>query len=48
MFDDPKELLDGITSFSEGVPPSELHLVVSHWGERVRWVLENNGDYDHE
>jgi hypothetical protein len=48
MFHDPEELLDNITSFLEEVRPSELHVVFSHWGERVRWVLENNGDDDHE
>jgi transposase len=48
MFDDPEELLDGIRSFLEEVQPSELHVVFSHWGERVRWVLENNGDSSHE
>jgi hypothetical protein len=37
MFDDPEELLDGITSFLEAVPPSELHIVFSHWVERVTW-----------
>jgi hypothetical protein len=30
MFDDPEELLDGITSFLEEVQPSELHIVFSH------------------
>jgi hypothetical protein len=48
MFDDPEELLDGLTSFVEEVQPSELHVVFSHWVERIRWVLENNGDYYHE
>jgi histone-lysine N-methyltransferase SETMAR len=36
MFDDPEELWDGITSFLEKVQPSELHVVFSHWVERVR------------
>jgi hypothetical protein len=48
MFDDPEELLDGITSFLEEVQSSELHVVFSHWRERVRWALENNGDDYHE
>jgi hypothetical protein len=47
MFDDPEERLDGITSLLEEIQPSELHVVFSHWVERVRWVLENNGDYYH-
>jgi histone-lysine N-methyltransferase SETMAR len=48
MFDEPGELLDGIRSFLEEVRPSELQIVFSHWIERVRWVLANNGDYYHE
>jgi ABC-type iron transport system FetAB ATPase subunit len=48
MFDDPEDLLDEITSFLEEVQSSELHIVFSHWVERVTWVLETNGDYDHE
>jgi hypothetical protein len=48
MFDDPEDLLDGITSFLEEVHPSELHVVFGHWIERVGWVLENNEDDYHE
>jgi hypothetical protein len=48
MFDDPEELLDGVTSLLEEVQPAQLHVVFSHWVARVRWVLENNGDYYHE
>jgi hypothetical protein len=48
MLDDPQELLNGIASFLEEVQPLELHVVFSHWGETVRWVLENNGDSYHE
>jgi transposase len=48
MFDDSEELLDGVTSLLEEVQRSELHIVFSHWVERVRWVLETNGDYYHE
>jgi histone-lysine N-methyltransferase SETMAR len=48
MFDDPEELLHDITSFLEEVQSSELHIVFSHWVERVTWVLETNGDYYHE
>jgi hypothetical protein len=48
MFDDPEELLGVITSFLEEVHPSKLHVVFSHWGERVRSVLANNGDDCHE
>jgi hypothetical protein len=48
MFDDPEELLDVITSLLEEVQPSKLHVVFSHWVQRVRWVFENNGDYSHD
>jgi hypothetical protein len=48
MFDDREAFLNVITSFLEEVQPSELHVVFSHWVERVRWVLENNGDSSHE
>jgi hypothetical protein len=47
-FDEPEELLKGITSFLQGVQRSELHIVCSHWLDRVRWVLENNGNESHE
>jgi histone-lysine N-methyltransferase SETMAR len=47
MFDDPEELLNAITSVLEKAQPSELHVVLSHWVERVRWVLQTTGDsYD--
>jgi hypothetical protein len=48
MFDDPEELLDVINTFLEEVHRSKLHVVFSHWEERVRSVLANNGDYYHE
>jgi hypothetical protein len=48
LFDDPEGLLDGVTSFLEEVQSSELHIVFSHWVERVTWVLETNGDYSQE
>jgi hypothetical protein len=48
MFDDPEELLDVIISFLEEVRRSKLDVVFNHWAERVRWILENNGDYSHE
>jgi hypothetical protein len=48
IFDNPEQVLDDITSFLEEVQPSELHVVFSHCVERVRSVLENNGDYSHE
>jgi hypothetical protein len=30
------------------IHPSEWEVIFSHWVKRVRWVLENNGDYYHE
>jgi hypothetical protein len=46
-FDEPEELLHGITSFLEEVQRSKLQAVSSHWVYSARWALENNGDYDH-
>jgi hypothetical protein len=34
--------------FLEEVQVSELKLVFHHWMERIRWVLDHNGDYDNE
>jgi hypothetical protein len=48
MFDDPEELLGVMTSLLEEVHPSKSHVVFSHWVERVRSVLANNGDSYHE
>jgi aromatic ring-opening dioxygenase catalytic subunit (LigB family) len=47
-FDDPKQLLEAITEFLNEIEPPEVIVVFSHWVERVRWVLENIGDYYHE
>jgi histone-lysine N-methyltransferase SETMAR len=47
-FDEPDQLLEAITEFLNGIEPPEVVAVFSHWVERVQWVLENNGDYDHE
>jgi transposase len=47
-FDDPEQLLEAITEFLNEIQPSEVVAVFSHWVERVRRVLENNGDYYHE
>jgi transposase len=48
MFDDPEELLDGVTSFFEEVQRSELHIVFSPWVERVTCVLKTHRDDYHE
>jgi hypothetical protein len=47
-FDEPKQLLEAITEFLNEIQPPEVVRGFSHWVERVRWVLENNGDYHHE
>jgi histone-lysine N-methyltransferase SETMAR len=47
-FDEPEQLLEAITEFLNEIQPPEVAAVFSHWVERVRWVLENNGDYSHE
>jgi hypothetical protein len=47
-FDEPERLLEAITGFLNETQLPEVVVVFSHWVERVRWVLENNGDYYHE
>jgi hypothetical protein len=47
-FDEPEQFLEAITELLDEIQPSELDAVFSHCAERVRWVLENNGDYSHE
>jgi hypothetical protein len=47
-FDEPEEFLEAITEFLNEIRPSEWEVVFSHWVERTRLVLENNGDYYHE
>jgi hypothetical protein len=46
-FSEPEQLLEGITEFLNGTQPREVVAVFRHWVERVRWVLEKNGDYCH-
>jgi transposase len=47
-FDESEQLLEAIAEFLNEIRPPEVIVVFSHWVERVRWVLENNGDYYHE
>jgi hypothetical protein len=47
-FDESEQCREAITAFLDEIQPSELEVVFSHWAERVRCVLENNGDYYHE
>jgi histone-lysine N-methyltransferase SETMAR len=47
-FNEPEQLLEAITEFLNEIHPPEVVAVFRHWVERVRWVLENNGDYYHE
>jgi hypothetical protein len=44
-FDEPEQLLDVITEFLNETQSPEVVAVFRRWVERVRWVLENNGDY---
>jgi hypothetical protein len=43
-FAEPDGLFEGIMAFLEEVRVSELKLVFHHWVERIRWVLDHNGD----
>jgi hypothetical protein len=47
-FDEPKQLLEATTEFVNEIQPPEVVAVFSHWVNRVRLVLENNGHYYHE
>jgi hypothetical protein len=44
-FEGPDELLQGIHDFLNEVRGSELMMVFQHSIERVRWVIEHDGDY---
>jgi hypothetical protein len=46
-FEGPEDLLEAVAEFLNEIQRSELELTFSHWLERVRWVLANNGDYYH-
>jgi hypothetical protein len=46
--DGPKHLLKAVTEFLDKIQPPEVVAVFSHWAERVRYVLENKGDYYRE
>jgi hypothetical protein len=43
-FSRPEELLDGINTFREEIHEAELKVVFHHWIERVKWVLDHDGD----
>jgi hypothetical protein len=47
-FKEPENLLETITEFLKEMHSSKLMIVFHHWIERVRWVIEHNGDYYHE
>jgi hypothetical protein len=44
-FTEPRALLEGINDFLGSIEVSELTVVFHGWVERVRWVIEHNGDY---
>jgi hypothetical protein len=48
IVDAPKQLLEAITEFLNQIQPPEVVAVLTHWITRVRWGLENNGDYYYE
>jgi histone-lysine N-methyltransferase SETMAR len=41
----PKELLEGVREFMEGIPVAELTVVCEGWIDRVRWVIAHNGQH---
>jgi hypothetical protein len=43
-FAEPEGLFEGIMAFMEEIQVSELKLVFHHWVERIRWVLNHNGN----
>jgi hypothetical protein len=43
-----EELVDGINAFLEGIKGAKLKVVFRHWIERVKWVLDHDGDYCQE
>jgi hypothetical protein len=47
-FAEPEEILEGRVAFLEEVQISELRLVFHDRVERIRWVLDHNGDYYNE
>jgi hypothetical protein len=46
--DVPEDLIEAATQFLEESQPSDMENVSSHCIDRFRWVIENNGDYDHD
>jgi hypothetical protein len=48
QFPGPKDLLTGIEEFLREIQRSELELVFRHRTERVKRVLDSDGDYFHE
>jgi hypothetical protein len=44
-FAEAEGLFEGILAFLEEIQVSELKLVFHHWVERIRRVLNHNGDY---
>jgi hypothetical protein len=47
-FDKSEQLREAIIEFVDEMQPSEWKIAFSHWVERVRLVLKNNGDDDSE
>jgi hypothetical protein len=47
-FAEPEGIFEGMVVFLEEIQISELKLVFHHWVERIRLVLDHNGDYYNE
>jgi hypothetical protein len=47
-FSRPEELLDCINAFLEEIHGAELTVVFHEWIERLKWVLDHDGDYYQE
>jgi histone-lysine N-methyltransferase SETMAR len=47
-FEEPEELPEADAESLNEIQRLELKLAFSHWLERVRWVLANNGDWYHD
>jgi histone-lysine N-methyltransferase SETMAR len=46
-FNEPEQLMEAITELLNEIQPPEVVAIFSHLVERVRLILENNGDYYH-
>jgi histone-lysine N-methyltransferase SETMAR len=47
-FQDPDELIEALTNLFDSITFEELQIVFHNWIRRLRWVIENKGEYFHE